>query len=597
MVLLMTFSLKSLFILTALIVVGCFRADYATVKIIGGRPVAQHYPWFVQLVDGVNSPHGYCGGTLIAPRIVLTAAHCVEPQYVRSMYVTMGMANGLNLHLKKPVKVEGVIVHPSYNPKGDDPGQNDIAMLYLADYSRQVFELPVAPLKLDDGVGVSDAAHVLAKTIGLGNQSSVGWLSDGLIREVDLPILDLSVCSEKYENIGKNQICAGDIKRGGIDSCQGDSGGPLMLRNSQDEWTLAGIVSFGEGCAQRQAPGVYTRVSSFLPWIRESESILTKPLPTNPTATDLSLLVKNRCLSQFDYLPQIHQSQSGDSRQTVYALDLSEFSLIESNLEPTGEQIEYCSFDMDGDRLTAEWIRLPEQDENGDPLISVAVKFRGLFWVSRPQRLIYQQDRLTCQTSQGPVVFANQDDYKTLQFKGVFYEFADLVAPPKDDQTTWGCSLGNVSVEVFESQVAGARQLAARVHHEKRGVITAALKKIDQELDISATIVSDHNGRSSLRIQNDSKIDLFTWRLVCKEAFSITLLDENEINATQSDDASGYGVFVDAALYEDGSILAGQTLSFPIRKLSPNDGFFSDCVINDTITVSLQGRVLAPSLR
>ena len=509
MVLIMTPRLKSLLILFAFFVAGCTRVDHSTTKIIGGSPVMRHYPWFVQLVDGLKSPHGYCGGTLIFPRIVLTAAHCVEPQYVRSMYVTMGMADGTNLHLKKPVKVEGVIVHPLYSPKGDDPGQNDIAILYLADYSMQTFERPVEPLRLDDGFESLETIASTGKTIGLGNQSSVGWLTDGLIREVDLPLLDRSVCAAKYQNIGLNQICAGDIN-GGIDSCQGDSGGPLMIKNRRGDWILAGIVSFGEGCAQRGAPGVYTRVSSFLPWIKESVAILTKPVPRLPSPIEISDLLKTRCLPQFDYLPKVQSSQNQHSRQTIYALDPKLFTLTESSSKPTGEQIEQCTMRIESDELIARWIQVTDEGVLNNKKVSVLVTFRGVSWVSLPQELVYKQDRLTCQTSQGPVVFANQGAYNTIQFKDVFYEFDRIVDPPQDEQTTWGCSLSDASVEIFESELDGERRLAARIHHGRIGVITALLKKVDQEIDMSASILWDQYKRGELLIHNDSEIDLFT---------------------------------------------------------------------------------------
>jgi len=87
-------------------------------------------------------------------------------------------------------------------------------------------------------------------------------------------VLENSACARSYSSdksytITGNMLCAG-LERGGKDTCQGDSGGPLMIRNSENVVTLAGVVSFGKGCALAGYPGVYTRVSEYLDWIREN---------------------------------------------------------------------------------------------------------------------------------------------------------------------------------------------------------------------------------------------------------------------------------------------------------------------------------------
>ena len=107
--------------------------------------------------------------------------------------------------------------------------------------------------------------------IGWGTTSFGGKVSNDL-REVDVPIVTNSKCSEANDHIfsgadriSEKQMCAG-YEEGGKDTCQGDSGGPLLVPFN-DRWVQMGIVSYGNGCAKPRFPGVYTRVSYFVPWI------------------------------------------------------------------------------------------------------------------------------------------------------------------------------------------------------------------------------------------------------------------------------------------------------------------------------------------
>jgi len=88
-----------------------------------------------------------------------------------------------------------------------------------------------------------------------------------------VPIITNKQCrTTRYKNkIADVMLCAGLVKSGGKDACQGDSGGPLVV--NEGRYKLAGVVSFGYGCAQANAPGVYARVSKFLDWIKENSDL------------------------------------------------------------------------------------------------------------------------------------------------------------------------------------------------------------------------------------------------------------------------------------------------------------------------------------
>jgi secreted trypsin-like serine protease len=84
-----------------------------------------------------------------------------------------------------------------------------------------------------------------------------------------VPFVDDSQCGQAYpELVADEEICAGDWDNGGVDTCQGDSGGPMFSKDDSDTWVQIGIVSWGNGCARPQNPGVYTQVSFFAPQIQ-----------------------------------------------------------------------------------------------------------------------------------------------------------------------------------------------------------------------------------------------------------------------------------------------------------------------------------------
>ena len=107
------------------------------------------------------------------------------------------------------------------------------------------------------------------------NDCTFGLYSSGnsnypdILQEARVPLLSRSICAGHRvygRKLSDNMLCAGYLE-GGIDSCDGDSGGPLVCQNSDDVWKLVGVTSWGHGCAEANAPGVYTRVQRYLSWI------------------------------------------------------------------------------------------------------------------------------------------------------------------------------------------------------------------------------------------------------------------------------------------------------------------------------------------
>lgn len=240
------------------------------------------WPWTVAIYrkSGANQAYFICGGSILSKNLILTASHCLMNNYGTpakpdDFLVKVG-AHSLSTH-KIFLKVSQIIPHPNYN---DNLRYFDIGLIVVK-YPIE-FNPTVSPVCLPaSNVENLNLVGSMAKVIGWGAPYFGGPTSDTL-QEVDLPIVTNFDCSINYSKLGFNQlgfpyginkqfICAG-FRRGEKDSCQGDSGGPLLLQLN-NKWVTIGIVSFGYGCAKPGFPGIYTRVTTFLPWINKYMNI------------------------------------------------------------------------------------------------------------------------------------------------------------------------------------------------------------------------------------------------------------------------------------------------------------------------------------
>ena len=145
------------------------------------------------------------------------------------------------------------------------------------DIHNNIRVLVVQPICLPDPT--QDYDNVSAVVTGWGRLNSTGPQSDTL-QEARVNTMTNTACARSHgdHKITENMICAGAAGR---DACWGDAGGPLAVMGLNGEYRQIGVVSFGRGCARPGYPGVYTRVTSFLPWIRQrmtpSGNILSHP--------------------------------------------------------------------------------------------------------------------------------------------------------------------------------------------------------------------------------------------------------------------------------------------------------------------------------
>lgn len=566
---------------------ACGRISQSSIKIIGGNPVAEHRPWFVQLLGSKNSADGFCGGTLVAPRVVITAAHCIDASMTKTLHVALGMADGINLNVNNPVRVEGIVVHPKYSASDF---KNDIAVLYLENYDGIHFERPVHWIQHAKDSSLPERIHSSALVVGLGNTTSIGSLFDGVIREVEVPLADMSKCAEIYSDADEKQICAGDMTNGGRDSCQGDSGGPMLAKNSQGQLELVGIVSYGNGCAQKNGPGIYTRVASHLDFIEEAIADLSQSRDDDAVSAELVRLLKTRCTSQFGHIPFTKEASDASRRTTTYSIDLRTLDLMLSEKVPSGLKLDECDFVSEKTKIHAEWILPESASRTANKKVIVTVKVDGSeTYISPPLKLAYKEDHLLCSTSAGHVSLADMRSVTYVTFKDVFYGLGQAADQPGDNQTTWGCAIDDASVEVYElpGSVGAGHELAARIHHKSVGTISVKLVRYDQELDISAKVTFDTVGKTKLTIENASTDDLFTWRMTCPAPFKITMQSGSEQSSVPNPTGSGFQVHIDAARNQDGTIRSKTLRAFDLDTETPEK--LGECLINEFMPVLVSG--------
>ncbi|KAH8379777.1 hypothetical protein KR009_007227 [Drosophila setifemur] len=227
-------------------------------RIVGGTQVRTNkYPWIAQII---RDTFLFCGGTLINDRYVLTAAHCVHGMDMRGVSVRLLQLDRSSTHLGVTRSVAFAHAHVGYDPVSL---VHDIALLRLDQPIPLVDTMRPACLP-SNWLQNFDFQKAIVAGWGLSQE---GGSTSSVLQEVVVPIITNAQCrATSYRSmIVDSMLCAGYVQTGGRDACQGDSGGPLIVRDRI--FRLAGVVSFGYGCAKPDAPGVYTRVSRYLEWI------------------------------------------------------------------------------------------------------------------------------------------------------------------------------------------------------------------------------------------------------------------------------------------------------------------------------------------
>ncbi|XP_022375408.1 serine protease 52-like [Enhydra lutris kenyoni] len=243
-----------------------------TLEIVGGEPAdITDFPWQVSIL---HRRRHICGGSILSRWWILTAAHCFINRHKSDLEI-IHSERSTGTKKSKRMKVDKLITHPYFDSWLLD---NDIALLLLK-----------SPLKLDAKkvpICLSEVTDIESWrncwVTGWGITVPMKSMSQQL-NKVSLDLVKWETCSSVMYVLTRNMLCARNAEEG-KDACQGDSGGPLVCqkKNNESIWYQLGIVSWGEGCGQKEKPGVYTKVSNYLLWIDTETTLSGRPYMHEP---------------------------------------------------------------------------------------------------------------------------------------------------------------------------------------------------------------------------------------------------------------------------------------------------------------------------
>ncbi|KAB5546663.1 hypothetical protein PHYPO_G00074620 [Pangasianodon hypophthalmus] len=257
------------FLLLAAYAYGCGTPEIEPLpgRVVNGEEARPHsWPWQISLQYKHGSRwYHTCGGTLIAPRWVLTAGHCIFPGDIYR--IVLGKHDlSVQEDTEQIRDVLRIVVHPKWNIECVACG-NDIALLKLD-------KAPVLSASIQMAC-IPPAGEILPHDTpcyvsGWGDLYTHGPIPDKL-QQAMLPVVEYSVCSQSDwwgKNVKPTMVCAGgDIRS----SCNGDSGGPLNCKGNDGKWYVQGVTSFvsSTNCNELKKPTVFTRTSAFNDWLDE----------------------------------------------------------------------------------------------------------------------------------------------------------------------------------------------------------------------------------------------------------------------------------------------------------------------------------------
>lgn len=244
---------------------GCSPSNHSRLNIVGGEPTTN--PGFFASIHHIGDEFSFCGASFIDEMILVTAAHCVAFNHTSLGVVARGSFIGDPQGETIPV-IE-VLVHPEWDGV---TVKNDIALLFL---SRSPARVSIIPIAITDDISLPESnPEMPLQALGYGDVSTDGTWASRDLASIFLRVLPLASCQgigPDYAGVGPTQLCTDPSPQPARDSCFGDSGGPLFgVDVVTGRPLLLGLISWGRGCAQKDSPGVLTRVGAYAEWIHSA---------------------------------------------------------------------------------------------------------------------------------------------------------------------------------------------------------------------------------------------------------------------------------------------------------------------------------------
>lgn len=273
----------------------------ATASVIGGHNATiEQYP-SLAFIEGVAATSGYaCTGTVVAPRVVLTAGHCVEDIESSSITepthiaVATGVSNLRKIARDQISEVTQVLAYPNFDPT---KLQGDAGLLILA---QPVTAPPIALATTAEAPLYEAGDELTIAGWGIDNRTT-GHAPDQL-QAATVPIEEASRCKQGTRRFypfydPTHQLCTLDVPNFKITSCHGDSGGPAIATRTDGTMVEVGVTSLGDGTCNPSSPAVFTRVDQIQPWVQSWIDAVEAGGPTPPIVVPKShvpLLTRER---------------------------------------------------------------------------------------------------------------------------------------------------------------------------------------------------------------------------------------------------------------------------------------------------------------
>ncbi len=541
---------------------GSPQSQQSDVKVVGGKPAREYK--FMAAVGGEDGEQ-FCGGSFIRSDLVVTAAHCVY-QDREKMWVGAGVQRLSDLNENNRIPVEAIKIHPNYDPRSL---HNDVALLFLDRKFIASHGITVEPILLQSTARLPESTVLSA--VGWGNATSEGRYREDHLLEAELPLIGNDRCRRSggdYASVRGDQLCAGHLSEGGVDTCYGDSGGPLFLRQGNAH-RLVGIVSWGEGCAEPGKPGVYTRVSAFSDWIIQERAHYDH-IGDEVEAHEIGNLVRMFCYQGLD----VREKAQGDGvwydayRQFTAGDDFELAERDEENLAGL-----YCEFELPSGRTFSVFAA---DVKTANPMF--VVKSMGAVWKAPAKGDLDFLMSCNKENSLSRIHFSQQDGYGSFLGSGQNFEFETVPTTADLSSSTelLTCQMQRTSYRYMMGMIGGEKRnfveiesplLSTRQVFELFPIQPENETRQTSPVNIQLMLENETSGR--LAIKNISPKKIFGWQLSCNFQFSLNALSGEPVPVNHMGDL--YQVQFSAADKRLGILPAQSSLEFQLESADSID--------------------------